>query len=74
MQQDGRNTYKSIVDTLQNRKVAIALLLFVLLCVVASAAYGFMGAKGTLDTVMNAIMTGVVVAGLVGLVFYYKHF
>ena len=70
----GARTYKGILSVLRKRGVIVALMVFVLICVAAAATYGEMAAKHSIDTVMNTVMTFVVVVGIIALVIYYRRY
>lgn len=74
---DGRKTFESIMGLFQQHRIAIAVFAFVGLLLAArvfSDTLEAITAGLTLDLVMTWIMTGVVVLGAIGLVFYYRNY
>ena len=75
--EDGAKIFSTIMNVLRNRKAAIAIAVFVALLVAArvfSDSLEAIAAGLTVDLVLTWVMTGVVVIGAIGLVFYYKNY
>ncbi len=71
------NAFATIRNVLCNRKAAIALAVFVALLVAARVfadSLEAITAGLTVDLVLTWVMTGIVVIGAIGLVFYYKDY
>ncbi len=72
--EDGRKTFQSILDALRTRWIAVGLLVLVLAGIASRAYITAVDAKADLDTIMNWVMTGIVLVGMVGLVFFFKRY
>lgn len=70
---DGAKTYQRILQTLRSKGWAIALVAFVLLCVAARTFIEVADPASRLDAIMTILMSGVVVAGLIWVIYYYRH-
>lgn len=71
---NSQSNVRALHKVLGNRKLAVFLLVCAVIAVAASAYYGSVGAKTDLDSVMNTVMTAIVIVGLIALVFFYRHF
>lgn len=70
--EDGRKTFKTIMSVLRSRGFLIAILILFGLGIASRAYMGAADAKTDIDSIMNIVMTSIVVIGIIGLVFYYK--
>lgn len=66
------NTPKSPLALLKSRGLAVFFLFCAIVAVAASSYYGAIGAKTDIDTIMNTLMTAIVIIGLVAVVVYYR--
>ncbi len=71
---DGRNALNTRLGIFRNRALSKALLVVAAICVIAAALHSAVGAKTDVDSIMNCLMSSVVIVGIVGLVFYYRRF